>query len=174
MAPCIATGPREHYAFHVVSRGTALFAADAADPVELAAGDVVVLAPGFAHTLRSDPGAATRDVRELLAEGALCHPAGTRPGATQLVCGSFRFDDPHDAFRAVLPAVPHVRAAGNSAAPWLAWRMQKAAVLLRTERRSSEAIARHVGYDSPVAFAKTFKRVTGRPPGEYRRHARTG
>jgi transcriptional regulator GlxA family with amidase domain len=51
------------------------------------------------------------------------------------------------------------------------WRMQKAATLLRTERRSIESIARHVGYESPVAFAKTFKRVTGRPPGAYRRRA---
>ncbi|MFD0578801.1 helix-turn-helix domain-containing protein [Dactylosporangium darangshiense] len=56
-------------------------------------------------------------------------------------------------------------------APALLGRMQKAATLLRTERRSIESIARYVGYESPVAFAKTFKRVTGRPPGAYRRRA---
>src|SRR5258705_4329659 len=109
----IATGPREHYAFHVVSRGTACFAAEGVEGVELAAGDVVVLAPGFAHTLRSDQSAPVCDVRELLAEGALCRPSGTRPGATQLVCGSFRFEDPHDAFRPVPPTVLPVPPAGD-------------------------------------------------------------
>ena len=49
------TEPRDSFAFHVVSGGTAWFAADGSDPVALAAGDVVVLAPGHGHTLRSHP-----------------------------------------------------------------------------------------------------------------------
>src|SRR4051812_37416771 len=117
----ISTGPREHFAFHVVSGGTAWFAVDGADPVELAAGDVVVLAPGHGHTLRSEPGVPVRDVRDLLAEGALCLPAAAgAPGSTQLVCGSFRFDDPHGTLRAVLPTVLHARADAGGAGPWLA------------------------------------------------------
>jgi AraC-like DNA-binding protein len=32
-------------------------------------------------------------------------------------------------------------------------------------------VARQVGYDNEFAFAKAFKRVCGRPPGEIRRSA---
>jgi AraC-like DNA-binding protein len=273
----IRTEPRDHFAFHVVSGGTAWFTVDGADPVALAAGDVVVLAPGHGHTLRSDPHAPVRDVLELLAEGALCRPAaGSTPGDAQLVCGSLRFDDPHGTLLAVLPTVLHARATAGGAVPWLAhtidllsyessgdrpgnatvvnrlcdalfvyllrshlasrsdgpaswlrglddpqiraalalihdrpdqawsvatlanrvgmsragfaarfadlvgqtpiryltqWRVQKAATMLRGERRSIESIARHVGYESPVAFAKAFKRFTGLPPGAYRQYA---
>ena len=276
----IRTEPRDHFAFHVVSGGTAWFAVDGADPVALAVGDVVVLAPGHGHSLRSDPLAPVRDVLDLLADGTLCRPAtGGHGDDAQLVCGSFRFDDPHGALLAVLPTVLHARATDSSAGPWLAhtidllsyesfgdqpgnatvvnrlcdalfvyllrshltsrsggpaswlrglddpqiraslalihdrpdhawsvaelasrvgmsragfaarfvelvgqapiryltqWRVQKAAILLRGERRSIESIARHVGYESPVAFAKAFKRSTGLPPGAYRQRATTG
>jgi AraC-like DNA-binding protein len=33
------------------------------------------------------------------------------------------------------------------------------------------SVARQVGYDNEFAFAKAFKRVCGRPPGEIRRSA---
>jgi AraC-like DNA-binding protein len=269
------TAPRDSFAFHVVSGGTAWFAADGADPVALAAGDVVVLAPGHGHTLRSHPSAPVRDVLDLLADGTLCRPAAGDPAdGTRLVCGSFRFDDPHGTLLAVLPAVLHAQATAGDAGPWLAhtielltyesfgdqpgnatvvnrlcdalfvylvrshlasrsgapaswlrgladpqirdaltliherpdhawsvaalagrvgmsraafaarfaelvgqtpiryltqWRVQKAAGLLRDDQHSIESIARRVGYESPVAFAKAFKRSTGLPPGAYRR-----
>lgn len=275
-APWGSTEPRDQFAFHVISDGTAWFAVDGTDPVALAAGDVIVLAPGHGHTLRSDPHAPVRDVLDLLADGTLCRPADNPRGSTELVCGSFRFDDPHGALLAVLPTVLHGRATASSAGPWLAhtiellsfesfgdqpgnatvvnrlcdalfvyllrshltsgsddpaswlrglddpqiraalelmhdrpdhawsvallanqvgmsragfaarfaelvgqtpiryltqWRVQKAAILLRGERRSIESIARHVGYQSAVAFAKAFKRSTGLPPGAYRQQA---
>jgi len=269
------TEPRDSFAFHVVSGGTAWFAIDGSDPIALAAGDVVVLAPGHAHTLRSHPHAPVRDVLDLLADGALCRPAlGDPDDGTRLVCGSFRFDDPHGTLLAVLPSVLHARATAGGAGPWLAhtiellthesfgdlpgnativnrlcdalfvylvrshlayrsqaaaswlrglddprirdalaliherpdhawsvaalaggvgmsraafaarfadlvgqspiryltqWRVQKAAVLLRDDGHSIESVARRVGYESPVAFAKAFKRSTGLPPGAYRR-----
>jgi len=273
------TEPRDSFAFHVVSGGTAWFSADGHDPLPLATGDVVVLAPGHGHTLRSHPGAAVRDVLDLLADGTLCRPSAGDPdgdpdGGTRLVCGSFRFDDPHGTLLAVLPAVLHARATAVGAGPWLAntielltyesfgdqpgnativnrlcdalfvylvrshlasrsdapaswlrgltdpqirvaltliherpdqpwsvatlagrvgmsraafaarfvelvgqtpiryltqWRVQKAAELLRDDQHGIESISRRVGYASPVAFAKAFKRTTGLPPGAYRR-----
>jgi hypothetical protein len=47
--------------------------------------------------------------------------------------------------------------------------MYKAAALQRDDHRKLIDIARSVGYDSDAAFSKTFKRVTGMVPGEYRR-----
>lgn len=48
------------------------------------------------------------------------------------------------------------------------WRMRRAQMLLR-EGKSVAAVAALVGYDSEVAFAKTFKRVIGVGPGAVRK-----
>ncbi|MBS3977122.1 MAG: helix-turn-helix transcriptional regulator [Syntrophomonadaceae bacterium] len=50
------------------------------------------------------------------------------------------------------------------------YRMNQAAVLLRTSKEASIAdIAGHVGYDSPSKFAVAFKDVMGKSPLEYRK-----
>ncbi len=49
------------------------------------------------------------------------------------------------------------------------WRMQVAARLLLETRRTVASIAIEVGYDSEAAFARAFKRSTGRPPAAWRR-----
>lgn len=49
------------------------------------------------------------------------------------------------------------------------WRVYRAAVLLREGDRKLTEIANAVGYDSDGSFNKTFKRVVGVTPGEYRR-----
>jgi AraC-like DNA-binding protein len=51
------------------------------------------------------------------------------------------------------------------------WRVYKAAVLLREGDRKLTEIANAVGYDSDGSFHKTFKRIVGVTPGEYRRAA---
>ena len=50
------------------------------------------------------------------------------------------------------------------------YRMNRAAVFLRTKREMSVAeIAGRVGYDSQSKFAAAFRRQMGMTPGEYRR-----
>ena len=49
------------------------------------------------------------------------------------------------------------------------WRLQLAAELLRSERRSIAAIAADVGYESEAAFNRAFKRELGVPPAAWRR-----
>ena len=49
------------------------------------------------------------------------------------------------------------------------WRMQKAIQLLEERDKKLLDIARSVGYESDAAFSKTFKRVVGASPGEYRK-----
>ena len=49
------------------------------------------------------------------------------------------------------------------------WRMYRAAILLRKGELSVFAIAERVGYGDESAFAKAFKRFSGRSPGVYRR-----
>ena len=63
---------------------------------------------------------------------------------------------------------------GASIGDWLTgYRMNRAAVLLRTERPLSVVeIAGRVGYDSPSKFAIAFRKVMGMSPTEYRRRMR--
>jgi AraC-like DNA-binding protein len=53
------------------------------------------------------------------------------------------------------------------------WRMALAARMLRDEPATLRQISQRVGYESEFAFARTFKRTTGRPPGQYRQLARS-
>jgi AraC-like DNA-binding protein len=63
-----------------------------------------------------------------------------------------------------------VRFAGQPPMQYLMnWRMQMAANLLRSSHATVASIALDVGYDSEAAFARAFKRVTGRPPAAWRR-----
>lgn len=59
---------------------------------------------------------------------------------------------------------------GSSMGKWLTeYRMNQAAVLLRTEKELSVTdIAGRVGYDSPSKFAIAFRKVMGMSPTEYR------
>jgi AraC-like DNA-binding protein len=49
------------------------------------------------------------------------------------------------------------------------WRMQLGASLLRSGHATVAKIAQDVGYESEAAFARAFKRATGRPPAAWRR-----
>jgi len=51
------------------------------------------------------------------------------------------------------------------------WRIYKAALLLRQGDKKLVDVANSVGYDSDGAFNKTFKRIVGVTPGEYRRNS---
>jgi AraC-like DNA-binding protein len=51
------------------------------------------------------------------------------------------------------------------------WRMQKAIPLLEHGDAKLAEIAQSVGYESDAAFGKSFKRLLGVSPGEYRRKA---
>lgn len=260
------------YAFHIVSGGPSVVEVEGLAPVGLGDGDVVVIAPGRRHNLRSDVDARVRDVGDMLGDGSLC---ATPDGRSQLVCGSFRLDDMHGGgLAAVIPPLLHARRDDPDLGAWLAqtvdlltyesfagrpghgallnrlcdalflyllrahlstttpggwnwlralddpeagaalrlmhaepyrswsvpelaaavgmsrsafaarfsrlvgeapiaylirWRIQKAAVMLRTAQGSVEEIATRIGYDSVGAFSKAFKRAMGVSPGAYRR-----
>jgi AraC-like DNA-binding protein len=58
---------------------------------------------------------------------------------------------------------------GQTPAEYLQWwRLQLAAQRLRESQDSIASIAMGVGYDDPSAFARAFKRLLGRSPGEFR------
>jgi AraC-like DNA-binding protein len=73
------------------------------------------------------------------------------------------------ASRSVL-AERFVRFVGESPLAYLArWRLQLAARLLETTRKTILAVALDVGYESEAAFCRAFKREFGLPPAQYRK-----
>jgi AraC-like DNA-binding protein len=54
------------------------------------------------------------------------------------------------------------------------WRLQLAARLLQTTRKSILQLAPEVGYESEAAFNRAFKREFGLPPAQYRRKVAAG
>jgi AraC-like DNA-binding protein len=51
------------------------------------------------------------------------------------------------------------------------WRLQLAARLLETTRKTLAQIASEVGYESEAAFSRAFKRAFGLPPARYRKRS---
>ncbi len=271
---------RDHFAFHVITRGRGVLDVDGLPPVDVEAGDVVVVAPGRTHSLRDRRESPARDLMELLSSGAFDRRTGTAPAGeagptTHLICGCFRFEDMrHNVLMSALPTMIHTREMSSDVGPWLAqtikllayeslaerpgmatvvdrlcdamfvyilrshlvavpaqdpnwlralvepqigsalrfmhedpsadwtvatlatrvamsrsafaarftqfvgespmqylsrWRLQKAAALLRAGDVDIADVAARVGYESPAAFSKAFKRTIGVAPGAYRR-----
>ncbi len=105
--------------FHVMVSGSCWMDPEGGARVHLTSGDIGVLMRGQAHTLRSDPEAATTEFADLLAH---CVPdrfptvrvdgGGSR---ATMFCGFFKFDrlTAHPLLR-VLPDVVHVNAGGDA------------------------------------------------------------
>jgi AraC-like DNA-binding protein len=112
------------FAFHVLPHGVAHLEVEGFEPIDVSAGDVVVLAPGRAHALRDQPGSPARDLGDMLAEGAFDprhRPPDAGPQDAYLVCGCFRFADVRgDRLISALPTLIHVRSDETAAGSWLA------------------------------------------------------
>ncbi|MDQ6898522.1 MAG: AraC family transcriptional regulator [Candidatus Dormibacteraeota bacterium] len=116
----IRAGAQDHFAFHIISRGHCLLEVEGTAPLAVQAGEVVLLAPGYSHSLRDRPDSPTLELDELLA-GTFAAQAPGRHAAAHLICGCFRFRDlRHSLLVSALPSVIHARDAGGEVGAWLA------------------------------------------------------
>lgn len=102
-------------AFHTLTSGTAWLTVPGRAPLQLAPGDVVLLATGAEHGLSSAPDAALVPFDHLAAEQALEAGSLMRVGegvaGTQILCASYRHDPAVTTpLLTLLPEVMHVRA----------------------------------------------------------------
>jgi AraC-like DNA-binding protein len=83
-------------AFHAITSGSAHLVMDGRAPLQLMAGDTVLLPSGIPHQLLSHPGAPTRAFDHLRAEAALGDGGevvvGEPPLGTQIICASYAHD----------------------------------------------------------------------------------
>jgi AraC-like DNA-binding protein len=137
----------EQFAFHVLPHGGGRLEVEGLDPVDVGAGDVVVLAPGRSHALRDQIGSPVRDLRDLLAEGAFA-PGPDRGGDdadAYLICGCFCFADiGGDRLVGALPTLIHVRAEDTTAGPWLAQTIRLLANEATTERPGATTVVKRL------------------------------
>jgi AraC-like DNA-binding protein len=98
--------------FHIVSRGTCWLQPEGrGKPIRLVQGDMVLLAHGTGHTLRSAPDVRAKPLDELVSQDRIGKEEvqirfGGTGERTSLVCGAYRFD--HDGVHPVLGALPIV------------------------------------------------------------------
>lgn len=97
--------------FHLVSRGQCwVKVGERPSAIALAAGDLIVIPHGAAHTLSDDPDTRVFDVDDVVAragfkgEGSLVYGGDDHGNPACLVCGHFEFDD--DVRHPLLQALP--------------------------------------------------------------------
>jgi AraC-like DNA-binding protein len=101
-------------AFHAVTEGTAWLARPGAEPIQLHAGDVLLLPGGAEHAIGSDPAAVARtspqrsDTHSIDGDGTVL--IGRGPARTHILCAHYEHDPVATApVLALLPDVVHVR-----------------------------------------------------------------
>jgi AraC-like DNA-binding protein len=117
----MSTAGQPQSVFHVILRGNGWLDADGVAPAQVSAGDVVLVAPRRAHSLRDSKRSRARPIEQLLAEGVFA--PGRKPPAsgptTQLLCGCFHIEDAGGAMlMAALPPVVHLRDVPE-VGPWI-------------------------------------------------------
>jgi len=112
-------------AFHIVADGKCWVQVEGAtQPVELVAGDFVVVPRGDAHIMRDSATSNIIDFFELAKRSAPDNKgvfrAGGNGAVTKLVCGGMQFDNgPTDPLLVVLPPLIHVKRKSGVGATWL-------------------------------------------------------
>jgi hypothetical protein len=145
---------------HIVTAGACWLIPDIGEPMHLARGDVILVPSGFGHSLADIPGREARPLEELIGGPIGVGPVdlvidGSGP-VTGLLCGGYLLaPGPLHPLTAMLPPIVHI-GAGQARGTGLT----AAVDLLAAESQGT--------YPGASAFARTFKRVIGHPPGHYR------
>jgi len=111
--------------FHIVVSGRCwLEVKGVAKPVQLSAGDFVVMPRGALHVMRDAPTTRSTEFFDLFQNGLPDKPwafcAGGEGAVTKLVCGGMQFENgATDPLLSILPPFIHVKRRSQGAATWL-------------------------------------------------------
>lgn len=102
-------------AFHAIASGTATLLLDGRTPIQLSAGDVVLLPSGMSHGLAARADAALlpfdNECAEMTLGSGTDYLVGEPPATTRILCASYRHSPSHSlATFSLLPEVLHVSA----------------------------------------------------------------
>ena len=132
-------------AFHLLTAGSAwLEVQGLAEPVRLAAGDLVILPRGEGHLVRDSPKSPVKWLDRILAEtppvnGHLSHGGGGE--RSELLCGGFGVERlTARPLLEALPTVVHLRGSGGRSPEWLVSLIRMIAVEMASTGPGSEAV----------------------------------
>lgn len=132
-------------AFHLLTAGSARLDVEGQpEPVRLAAGDLIILPRGEAHTVRDSPKSSVRWLDDILAttppvNGHLNHGGGGE--RSELLCGGFAIDRlTGRPLLEALPTVVHLRGSHGRAPEWLVSLIRMIAVEMASNAPGSEAV----------------------------------
>jgi AraC-like DNA-binding protein len=117
LAPSLTSGAQCLTMFHVLAQGSCWVSVTGEPPVQMAAGDVVVVPHGDEHVMVSDPSVKPTPIGEILHQipspgmPPVVHGGGG--DVTRLVCGFLRCDQKFDPLFSTLPRLLLVRTHGG-------------------------------------------------------------
>jgi AraC family transcriptional regulator, alkane utilization regulator len=131
--------------FHVVERGEAWIRLEKeSTAVELRCGDLIILPHGGGHVLYDHPHTPPVPLDQVLPERSAGYPLIRHGGGgaeTQLICGSFQFENAAESpLLSLLPSLIHVGGSGSEAESWLASTLQILAFEARQPRPGAKTV----------------------------------
>jgi AraC-like DNA-binding protein len=139
--------PGQLIAYHVVLEGSMLAAVDGEPPIELRAGQIVLLPRNDTHTLASGAGVIpirAADLMQQSPEGGLIrirHGGGQAP--TNIVCGFLGMQDSFNPLLATLPRILHLDISTAESRTWIETSVRFAAAeLIRGRLASSHVMSK--------------------------------
>lgn len=141
------TNPVQVIAYHVVLEGSMVAAVDGEPPIELHAGQIILLPRNDIHTLASRAGVAPVSAADLMQrspDGGLPrirHGGGQEP--TSVVCGFLGIQDGFNPLLATLPRLLHLDISKATSRQWVETSVRFAAAeLVRGRLASSDVMSR--------------------------------
>jgi AraC-like DNA-binding protein len=143
-APLLEPGAERVVIFHLITQGDCYVEVDAAAPVRLAAGDVVVFPQGHAHRMCSEPGltpAKGAPLADVLSRRPRALVYGGGGATTRLVCGYLACEE--RLARMLLSGLPpllKVSVRGSNAGVWLEASVRYALAEARSPRPGGASV----------------------------------
>jgi AraC-like DNA-binding protein len=160
--------PAQVIAYHAVTRGRMLVAAEGVAPVEVAAGDIILLPRNDPHTVMSEPGIPPSPGADLLSppgpDGLARIEHGGGGAETRVLCGFLASDGASHPILETLPRILTVPLEDVASLEWIESSVRVAARELARGRVASGAVMSRL---SELLFVEALRRYceTGSRPG---------
>jgi len=161
--------PRHVIATHFVAQGYMRLQPEGGDPIDVAAGEIVLLPQNSAHTFGSELHSAPVPAREIIQppqNGELARVVyGGGGSATQLLCGFLCCDAPFSPLLSALPAVLKVDVRSTPSGAWIESSFRFAASEIAAGRLGSATVIAKL---SELLFVEAVRQFIADLPAERR------
>jgi len=157
--------PTQMIAYHFIVDGSLFIAVEGAAPIEVRAGEVVLLPRNDPHTLGSTPGLAPMSARDLVQPGAdgglprIIHGGGGEPA--HVVCGFLASEELHNPLIASLPKMLKLDVQQGTSRDWIEASVRFAADELRKGRFATSSVMSRLSESLLVEAVRNYSSALG-------------